>query len=155
MKTGTLVRPNNRLDPAVVKLWWLAGAIRVLVISAAAFVGNWFLDWPVVIPVTVSLVVAIGQGVLPPLLYRRWRYEIRNRDVFLSSGALIWRLTLIPFDRIQFVETQQGPLERWFRLSKVVVYTAAGRAASIPGLNVGEAERLREELSLVAGTESV
>jgi membrane protein YdbS with pleckstrin-like domain len=38
---------------------------------------------------------------------------------------------------------------------QLVVYTAAGRAARIPGLAPAEAEALREQLSKVTGTESV
>jgi membrane protein YdbS with pleckstrin-like domain len=64
-------------------------------------------------------------------------------------------VTLIPFDRIQFVETHQGPLDRAFSLTQLVIYTAAGKAGTIPGLESSEAEALREELSRVAGTESV
>ena len=92
---------------------------------------------------------------LPYLRYRRWRYEIRERDLFLSRGSLFFVLTLIPFDRIQYVETHQGPLDLAFGLMQLVVYTAAGRAARIPGLAPEEAGSLREELSKVAGTESV
>jgi hypothetical protein len=92
---------------------------------------------------------------VPWLRYRRWRYEIRERDVFLSHGALFFVLTLVPFDRIQYVETHQGPLDLAFGLMQLAVYTAAGKAARIPGLSPQEAEALREELSTVAGTHSV
>ena len=94
-------------------------------------------------------------AVLPYLRYRRWRYQIRERDLFLSHGSLFFVLTLIPFDRIQYVETHQGPLDLAFGLMQLVVYTAAGRAARIPGLAPEEAGSLREELSKVAGTQSV
>ncbi len=101
------------------------------------------------------VLAAVGAATVPYLRYRRWRYEIRERDLFLSHGSWFYVLTLIPFDRIQYVETHQGPLDLAFRLMQLVVYTAAGRAARIPGLDPDEAEALREELSKVAGTESV
>lgn len=94
-------------------------------------------------------------AVVPPFLYRRWRYQIRDRDLFFSKGTLFFSKTLIPYDRIQFVETRQGPLARAFGLAQVIVYTAGGKAGSIPGLRIDEAESLREELSRVAGTTSV
>ena len=92
---------------------------------------------------------------VPRLAYKRWRYAIRERDLYTSKGALWHVETLIPFDRIQFVESRQGPLDRAFHLTEVVVYTAAGKAGSIPGLEKSTAESLREELSKVAGTASV
>lgn len=98
---------------------------------------------------------AVAAVAVPYLRYRRWRYEIRERDLFLSRGSLFFVLTLIPFDRIQFVETHQGPLDLAFGLMQLVVYTAAGRAARIPGLDPTEAGSLREELAKVAGTQSV
>ena len=105
-----------------------------------------------VIGVLAAIVLAAS---IPYLRYRRWRYEIRERDLFLSRGSLFFVLTLIPFDRIQYVETHQGPLDLAFGLMQLVVYTAAGRAARIPGLAPEEAGSLREELSKVAGTVSV
>jgi uncharacterized protein len=109
--------------------------------TAAYFIG-----------VVAAIVLA---AVLPYLRYRWWRYEIRERDLFLSRGSLFFVLTLIPFDRIQYVETHQGPLDLAFGLMQLVVYTAAGSAARIPGLAPEEAGSLREELSKVAGTHSV
>jgi uncharacterized protein len=104
---------------------------------------------------TLAGALAVGAVAVPPLRYRRWRYEIRSRDLLMSRGALFFKLTLVPFDRIQFVESRQGPLDRVFGLSQLVVYTAAGTAGQIPGLAPGEAESLREELSRVAGTSTV
>jgi membrane protein YdbS with pleckstrin-like domain len=136
-------------------MWWTVwGAIVVV----GAFIAS-----PTIAEIPLGgatfaagLVIAVICAVsIPYLRYRRWRYEIRERDLFLSHGSWFYVLTLIPFDRIQYVETHQGPLDLAFGLMQLVVYTAAGKAARIPGLAPDEAEALREELSKVAGTESV
>ena len=136
-------------------MWWTTWAVLVVIGAAVAspVVGR----SPAVTATYVAGVLAaiVLTAVLPYLRYRRWRYEIRERDLFLSRGSLFFVLTLIPFDRIQYVETHQGPLDLAFGLMQLVVYTAAGRAARIPGLAPEEAGSLREELSKVAGTESV
>ncbi|HEX5937129.1 MAG TPA: PH domain-containing protein [Actinomycetota bacterium] len=135
-------------------MWWTSWAAVVIVGAlvaapvadgAEAFAAYWG-------GLGVAIVLAFA---VPYLRYRRWRYEIRERDLFLSHGSWFFVLTLIPFDRIQYVETHQGPLDLTFGLMQLVVYTAAGRAARIPGLAPAEAEALREELAKVAGTESV
>jgi membrane protein YdbS with pleckstrin-like domain len=143
------------LDRQVLTMWWaLAGATAAValggsaVFAAAGEVPSW-------VPIGVGVTAASLAAAVPYLRYRRWRYEIRERDVFLARGALFLVVTLIPFDRIQFVETHQGPLDRAFSLTQLVIYTAAGKAGTIPGLGSTEAERLREELSRVAGTQSV
>jgi membrane protein YdbS with pleckstrin-like domain len=136
-------------------MWWTVWGTIVLVgafvasptISEMPFGGAAF---------TAAFVLAVAlSATVPYLRYRRWRYEIRERDLFLSRGSWFYVLTLIPFDRIQYVETQQGPLDLAFGLMQLIVYTAAGKAARIPGLAPDEAEALREELSKVAGTQSV
>ena len=150
-------RPARALDRKVLRMWWtVAGAIVVLAglvglpIAATDVGSGGWVVYGLVFAIAVVLAFAI-----PKLRYRRWRYEIRERDLFLSHGSLFHILTLIPFDRIQYVETHQGPLDLAFGLMQLVVYPAAGKAARIPGLLLPEAEALREELSKVAGTESV
>jgi uncharacterized protein len=153
--TGQRRRPTRALDRRVLRLWWTTWGVIVVIGAAAAspLLGRSTLATTgYVIGVVTAVVLA---AVLPYLRYRRWRYEIRERDLFLSHGSLFFVLTLIPFDRIQYVETHQGPLDLAFGLMQLVVYTAAGRAARIPGLAPEEAGSLREELSKVAGTQSV
>jgi uncharacterized protein len=153
--TGQRRRPSRALDRRVLRLWWTTWGVLVVI---GAVVASLLVSWSpsataaFVIGVIAAVVLAVA---LPYLRYRRWRYEIRERDLFLSRGSLFFVLTLIPFDRIQYVETHQGPLDLAFGLMQLVVYTAAGRAARIPGLAPEEAGSLREELSKVAGTQSV
>jgi membrane protein YdbS with pleckstrin-like domain len=146
-------RPANRLDRRVLTMWWTVAGALLAVAALAAFPvipEGWGPGYALAVAAAAALAVAV-----PFLRYRRWRYEIRERDLFLSRGSLFFVLTLIPFDRIQYVETHQGPLDLAFGLMQLIVYTAAGRAARIPGLAPGEAASLREELSRVAGTGSV
>jgi uncharacterized protein len=153
--TGQRQRPTKALDRRVLRLWWTTWGVLVAIGAAAASPlvgGSPSATTAYVIGVVSAIVLAAA---LPYLRYRRWRYEIRERDLFLSRGSLFFVLTLIPFDRIQYVETHQGPLDLAFGLMQLVVYTAAGRAARIPGLAPEEAGSLREELSKVAGTQSV
>lgn len=153
--TGQRRRPTRALDRRVLRLWWTTWGVLVVIGAAVAspLVGR---SPSITAAYFIGVVTAVVMAaVLPYLRYRRWRYEIRERDLFLSHGSLFFVLTLIPFDRIQYVETHQGPLDLAFGLMQLVVYTAAGKAARIPGLAPEEAGSLREELSKVAGTQSV
>ena len=146
------IAPSGRLDRNVLWLWRIVGLLATVAVSVLGFGVAVGVGLSPVLP-TLVLIGSLGATVLvPSLMYRRWRYEIRERDLLTSKGAWWLVRTLIPFDRIQFVETRQGPLDSLFGLNQVVVYTAAGRAGRIPGLAVREAEELRNELSRVAGT---
>ncbi len=148
--------PSRRLDRRVLYMWWLIDGFTTL----AAVVVLWLLWVPIGnLPwwgaAGLAATAAVLAALVTPIRFRRWRYEIRQRDVLISRGALFRVLTLIPFDRIQFAETRQGPVDRLFRLNQLILYTAAGRAGRIPGLDPSEAEALREELSKVAGRPTI
>jgi membrane protein YdbS with pleckstrin-like domain len=148
-------RPARRLDRRVLLLWWGLAGVTAVVVGIGLIVLSGEGDVPAPVSATIAAVVVLGATLLPYLRYRRWRYEIRTRDVLIARGALFQITTLIPFDRIQFVETRQGPLDRLVGLTRLVVYTAAGRAGQVPGLDVGEADAVREELSKFAGADTV
>lgn len=136
-------------------MWWtIAAGIAIAASIAGALIVS-EAELPPALSVAAAAFLLGTAWLIPWFRYRRWRYEIRERDLFLSHGALFFVLTLVPFDRIQYVETHQGPLDLAFGLMQLAVYTAAGKAARIPGLSPQEAEALREELSRVAGTQSV
>ncbi len=147
--------PRNHLSRSVVNLWLVVGGLGALIAAAVLVVVVVVFELPVwilIVGATVAFALVI---IVPPLRYRRWRYEIRSDDLYFSRGALWLIRTLVPFDRIQYVETRQGPLDRSFGLHQLVVYTGAGRAGTIPGLESDEAQKLRDELSKVAGSVSL
>jgi uncharacterized protein len=147
--------PANKLDRRILGLWWTASFALVLLIALGCLIA-WLFDRVRGAPaLALVLLAAAIAAALPPVRYRLWAYEIRERDLYTARGGLFVTRTLIPFDRIQFVETRQGPLDRVFGLHQLVVYTAAGRAGRIPGLGDEEATSVREELSRVAGTVAV
>ncbi len=144
------------LDPRVVTLWRIQGLLRgfgfwfpVLVLAVGAFGSR------VGIAVAAALVVAVLALVttlalaLPAAAYERFRYALRDGDLLVERGVLFRRTTSIPLDRIQHVDTRQGPVERLLGLTQVVVYTAAGLSAdgSLPGLDADTASALRDRLA--------
>jgi membrane protein YdbS with pleckstrin-like domain len=80
--------------------------------------------------------------------FRAWTYQERDEDLLVSRGVLIRRLSVVPYGRMQFVDVTAGPVERVYRLATVKLHTAAAASdARIPGLERGEAARLRDRLA--------
>jgi hypothetical protein len=93
-----------------------------------------------------------GPGCRPSLAYRRFRYEITELGLYVARGRLWRRWQVVPHARVQTVDTKRGPLERQFGLVSVAVTTASARGGTdIPGLDVGVADALVEELARRAG----
>ena len=73
-------------------------------------------------------------------------YAIRDKDIIYKTGWL-WRQTIIvPFNRVQHVQIDQGPIERKFDLAKLKIFTAGGSSSdiSIPGLRPDKAQRIKQ-----------
>lgn len=146
--------PSERLDPRAKKLWRISNALWNAPLLVAAGAAGWFLvrwlDFSVLVgglPLLAAVALyGLVVGVLPPLRWRRWRYEIREEEVDLQRGIVWVSRTLVPLARIQHVDTQHGPLQRWFGLATVIFYTAAG-ANHIPELSAPVAAEVRDRIS--------
>jgi uncharacterized protein len=141
------------LDPRVRWLWWVGGAVLVAQVAIPVLILDliglpWLPRWSLTLGWLA--VGGIGAAILPVLRYRRWRYAVREQDLWIRQGVLWVTVSVIPFSRLQFVDTRQGPLDRLFGLSQLVVHTAAlGTSGRLPGLDRETAERLRERLAAV------
>ena len=108
--------------------------------------------------------VTVGPGLLTPLaiglialvigLYRWFDsghrgWALRAHDIAACEG-IFWRsVTVLPFARIQHVETSSGPVERWRGLARLKLFTAGGMTADLTliGLDSESADALREHLA--------
>jgi uncharacterized protein len=139
------------LDPRVRKLWWVTGALNVLQMGVPVALLDFLIPHPLrngLITAGVVVVLSSSAALVPIVRYRRWRYALRAEDLWIRQGVLTVTVSIVPYRRLQFVDTRQGPLDRLFGLSQLVVHTAAlGTAARLPGLDAAEAERLRERLA--------
>lgn len=145
------------LDPRIVTLWRLSAVVGVFTSWVPIYLGaGWFLYEPLGLLGTLAAIAGL-MGLLlvraivwPALQFRCFRYAIRPHDLLVEQGVIFRQTICVPRDRIQHVDTRQGWLERLLSLSRLLVYTGAGLSAdgSLPGLDVDEAARLRDELAL-------
>ena len=146
--------PADRLDPRAKMLWRLTGALQALPILIAGAFGSYAFFWRAGVPLSLAVLPLLGAlvlavllvFVLPPLLWRRWRYEIRPLEVDLQRGLVRMTRTLVPMARVQHVDTRRGPLQRRLGLSTVIFYTAAG-PNEIPQLASGTADEVRDRIA--------
>ncbi len=152
------------LNPRVTWLWRLQGLLRLGMVWGPMAIGvgvglGMLTIAPVGVVLTLALLVfffAVAM-IWPTLEYEYFRYAIREHDLLVQRGVLFRRRSSSPHNRIQHVDTRQGPIERFLGLSNVAVYTASGMSAdgSIPGLSASDAESIRDELARLGGDDGV
>ncbi|MFB6093732.1 MAG: PH domain-containing protein [Halanaeroarchaeum sp.] len=144
----------QRLDSRVRLVWAIAGLVSAVVLGgiAVALLAI-LLDWPIWPGIVLGVLVAvIGVG-YAVLRYRIWRFDVQEDALFLDRGVLTRIRTVVPYVRVQHVDTRRNPIERVAGLERVVVYTAGSRGAdvAIPGLTPERASDLQHRLRSLVG----
>ena len=141
------------LDPSQNSLIRINMAIRALILVVLGLAAE-ILLWvqlevqPGMVLVPVALLAALQVLVLPHRIYRRWGYDMGDEQLRVLRGFL-WRTdTIVPFNRIQHIDVAQGPLQRLFDLSTLIVHTAGthNSIVTLPGLATADAEAMRETI---------
>lgn len=152
--------PKNRLDPKAMIVWRLKGVIHsfvfacivltYLILSSIISIIPAPPKWGFLLLIGVIFVYAIYKiAIIPALRYRYWRYEVTEEEIDLYRGIFVRSRTVIPMSRVQHVDTEDGPLFRYYQLASVNISTAA-TIHVIPVLSTGVADELREKISKFA-----
>jgi hypothetical protein len=143
----------RRLDPRVRTVWVVQSAVGAALLGGGLFVVNRIVDvLPWYAPLVLGSLVLLLGATFAVLRYRAWGYEVRDDGIYLERGVLTQVRTVVPFVRIQHVDSSRSPVERLFGLATTVVYTAGSRGAdvTVPGLTPVRADDLRERLKRLA-----
>lgn len=152
----------ERLTPRV-RVVWLGLAIARAAILGGILVGVavaltrtefWESAPAALVPaaVGIALLLAALRVFVAWRRYAVWRFELRDDDLFIERGVFTRVTTVVPYVRVQHVDSRRSPLERTTDLATVVVYTAGSRSSdvAIPGLTPERAEDVQESLRRLA-----
>jgi membrane protein YdbS with pleckstrin-like domain len=131
--------------------------LRAVVAAAVVGVAFFLLNrvtyrLPLYVPVGVFVVLLLAGIGFAVLRYRLWGYEVRDDSLYLERGVFTRVRTVVPFVRIQHVDSARGPVERLLGLASTVVYTAGSRGADVrvPGLTSDGSDELQDRLKQLA-----
>lgn len=148
--------PEQRIPRTAVNAWRISG-ILVSFIFWIIPLALWFFDtngaidlWIYITVIGFVLVITLLFGFLiPHFRWKRWRYDINEHEIDLQHGLFIVQRTLVPVNRVQHVDTRQGPILRNYHLSNVAISTAA-TTHQIPALTEETANAVRDQISRLA-----
>ena len=107
--------------------------------------------WPVPYGVSLGVIVFIALVVIIRLPGRRWQargYNMSEDRLRVVRGILFRSDTVVPFGRVQHIDVDQGPIERFLDIATLTLHTAGNHNASVklPGLKHETARDMREEI---------
>ena len=136
------------VSPRLITVRLLGAGIVSAVLVIGFVVPGVIVDPRFFIPAALFAVLFIWQTWLIPRQVRAMGYALADNHLLWRHGVMFRSITVTPYGRMQFVDTSQGPLARWLGIAEVKLHTAsASTDATINGLPVAEAERLRQVLS--------
>lgn len=139
----------QRVSPRLVTVRLITLGIWLGLPTVAAFVLAAVTGAPVLWVLAVVLgALTAWLAVLIPRQVGAIGYAERDDDLLIRKGIMFRALVVVPYGRMQFVDVQAGPLDRWGGIAKVQLHTASPSSdAVIPGLPPAEADRLRDRLA--------
>lgn len=139
----TKLHPNYikalRIQAIAIAIPFLIGA---LVVESAEILPKAV----VVVPIALIALAAIVR--LPMRRHMARGYAMSGDRLRVVRGILFRSDTIVPFGRVQHIDVDQGPLERFFGIATLTLHTAGTHNSSVtlPGLEHGLAMEMREEI---------
>lgn len=148
------------LAPAYLRSKYVADAVTAVIVVVLALMATAAVqaaDGPVWVPVAGALVVLALIGltaVLQTMSVRHLGYLVRDHDLTLRQGVIVRVTSTIPYNRVQHVGVDRGPIERLYGLATLQLRSAGG-VIGISGLTTADANRLKELVAARAGMDDV
>lgn len=150
------LEPSQTLSKKALPLWRLQAFFESLLIALIPIgysVLLYFFDFPLwllwLLIIGYLLYLLLTVFIIPPMRWKRWRYDVLTDEIDLQRGVFIVKRTLVPMSRVQHVDTEQGPLSKRYQLAAVSISTAA-TVHQIPSLTMEVADELRDRISELA-----
>ena len=150
----------SKLEPGQLWVMRIHAAIFALALAIAAIVAETVIFPEIGFPRgilagIVLLLIVYLVLISPGRQYRAWSYAMDDEDLRLQRGVWIETHTIVPLDRVQHLDLAQGPIERAFGVSRLIVHTAGTQFSRVvlPGLSRPDAERMRDEIRTRIGRE--
>ena len=137
----------RKLNPKTRFLWIIQASILSLILGTIIFAGLYSYTESIASAVAVILFVGIGTS-YGIKRYGNWGFEVRDDHLYIEHGVIRKVYSMVPYVRVQHIDTDRGPLDRILGLSTLRVYTAGSKGADIkiPGLAREEASELQKKL---------
>lgn len=122
---------HEKISKSAIGCMFVATLVQVLIVTSILFVV--YLIFKDSLPRIIKMIM-IGVVVLdilyllisPKVRYQRYRYSITEDSIDVKEGFLFTKRSIVPIERLHKIAIEKGPIDRIFKLGKVIVTTAGG-----------------------------
>lgn len=97
------------------------------------------------VSLVLFVVIILNTIVTPYFRFHRYQYKIDEEFIDIREGYLFVERNIVPLERLHKMQTIRGPIDRMFKVAKVVVTTAGGDV-TIRFLDEEKADAIAETL---------
>ncbi len=98
-----------------------------------------------IVTAVLGILLVLNAAVSPYFRFHRYRYDINDEFIDIREGYIFVERSIVPLERLHKMQTIRGPIDRFFKVAKVIVTTAGGDV-TIRFLDEEKAERIAENL---------
>lgn len=101
-----------------------------------------------ILMISTYLTISVIYFLLLRLGFKKRGYAIRAKDIIYKSGVIAESTTIVPLNRIQHIELNEGIFSRMYHLGSLQIFTAGGHSGHlrIAGIPIAEAKSIRDLL---------
>jgi len=128
---------------------WLLIFVFVYILTAGGYLINLPLIQNYPVPVYLFEFALTALSIYWSFFSHRYKgYALREQDILYKTGVLWCKKTVLPFNRIQHIETHRSLLQRKLNIASLRLYTAGGLKADlvISGLDSSRTDEIKQFL---------
>ena len=144
--------PLFPLERGELNVMRVRGLVAALVLVAAAVAAEilepGWLPFHGLVIAPAALVALWVAAIVPQRRWRHWGYAFTGSELHVAHGWWTRVHTIVPVSRVQHIDVTQGPLERGFGVSRLVLHTAGTdeNLVTLPGIGRATAENIRDTI---------
>lgn len=125
-------------------IWAVIGVGGIIGINLAWFIPE-DIEIATIISTILAIILVLNAVISPYFRYHRYSYKIDDEFIDLREGYIFIERNIVPLERLHKMQTIRGPIDRIFKVAKVVVTTAGGDV-TLRFLDEEKAEQIAESL---------
>ena len=121
----------EKLSKEAIGCMFVATLVQLIISSSILFV-IWFIFREYLPQIVKSIMIVIilldllYLIISPKIRYERYRYSITEDAIDVREGFIFIKRSIVPIERLHKIAIEKGPIDRMFKLAKVIVTTAGG-----------------------------